>query len=232
MPFFQRVNHNSVIIYFGEHIDERLLLSVARVRESLMAECGDLIVELVPAYLSLLVVFDDTKAHYAYFEQRLASLLRSLQTRVKPFTAQHFEIPVYYAAEVAEDLLPLCRQKKLSLTEFIHLHSARDYTVYAVGFSPGFAYLGELDAKIAAPRLASPRAAVPAGSVGIAESQTGVYPGPLPGGWNIIGRTPLVFFDPKSTHFPIKIGDRVRFFPVDQQRYQQLLGEPLGAFQK
>ncbi|MBX2858179.1 MAG: 5-oxoprolinase subunit PxpB [Cellvibrionaceae bacterium] len=231
MRDLQRLNHNSLIIYFGEEIDAGLLSSISHCRDCLLAHCGDLIIDMVPAYISLLVVFDDDKVSYAQFAALLRTLLATPSSAAAASQPQQFVIPVLYAADMALDLLSLSRKKNMLPQQLIDIHSAKSYTVYTIGFSPGFAYLGEVDRAIAAPRLARPRTKVPAGSVGIADTQTGVYPLELPGGWNIIGRTPLRIFEAEQGAFPMQIGDSVRFCAIDARRYRQLLGRSLLDFQ-
>jgi KipI family sensor histidine kinase inhibitor len=135
-------------------------------------------------------------------------------------------LPVYYHPEVGEDLESTAARAGVSVDEVIALHSGREYRVYAIGFAPGFAYLGQVDERIAAPRLATPRQRVPRGAVAIADRQTAVYPAVSPGGWNLIGRCPVRMFDPDaSPTMPVRVGDRVRFEPIDRQRFLDLGGE-------
>jgi KipI family sensor histidine kinase inhibitor len=134
-------------------------------------------------------------------------------------------LPVYYAPESGEDLERLAANAGLSIEDVIAIHSGGNYRVYAIGFAPGFAYLGEVDERIAAPRLPTPRQRVPRGAVAIADRQTAVYPAVSPGGWNLIGRCPVRMFDPDATpSMPVAVGDRVRFEPVSRQRFLELGG--------
>jgi KipI family sensor histidine kinase inhibitor len=134
-------------------------------------------------------------------------------------------LPVYYAPESGEDLENLAAGAGLSTEEVIAIHSDTEYRVYAIGFAPGFAYLGQVDERIAAPRLATPRQRVPRGAVAIADRQTAVYPAVSPGGWNLIGRCPLRMFDPDAQpSMPVTVGDRVRFEPVSRARFLELGG--------
>jgi KipI family sensor histidine kinase inhibitor len=133
---------------------------------------------------------------------------------------------VYYAADVGEDLESLAQHAGLSTAEVIDLHSSTEYRVYAIGFAPGFAYLGQVDERIAAPRLTTPRLKVPRGAVAIADRQTAVYPAVSPGGWNLIGRCPVRMFDPDAEPtMPVTVGDRVRFEPVSRERFLALGGD-------
>ena len=135
-------------------------------------------------------------------------------------------IPVCY--EFAPDLPRVCERTGLAADDVIRLHTSIEYTVYAIGFVPGFPYLGYLpEALCGVPRLESPRVKVEPGSVGLTGRQTGIYPLPRPGGWNLIGRTPLVIVDVNDGFFPLRVGDRVRFTRIDDTRYRELDGERL-----
>ena len=132
------------------------------------------------------------------------------------------EIPVCYGGDLGPDLDDVAARHETTPDEVVRIHSGADYLVYMVGFMPGFAYLGGLPDEIATPRRSSPRTAVPAGAVGIGGQQTGVYPLESPGGWNLIGRTPLRIFDlSRETPSLLATGDRVRFCPISLDRYQR-----------
>jgi KipI family sensor histidine kinase inhibitor len=135
-------------------------------------------------------------------------------------------LPVYYDVEAGADLSDLAEASGLSVDQVIEIHSSTPYRVYAIGFAPGFAYLGQVDERIARPRLATPRLRVPKGSVAIADRQTAVYPDTSPGGWNLIGRCPVEMFNPASDPImPVSVGDRVTFEPVDRARFLALGGD-------
>ena len=134
-------------------------------------------------------------------------------------------MPVYYGPEVGLDLDEVCDYSGLSRDEVVRIHSEQTYRVYAIGFSPGFAYLGITDQRIALPRKATPRQKVPTGSVGIAGSQTAIYPSATPGGWQIVGRTPQKMIDWDSDSLAlVAVGDKVRFRSIDRQQYLELGG--------
>lgn len=136
------------------------------------------------------------------------------------------ELPVYYSEESGPDLAEISRATELSVEQITALHQSREYSVYAIGFAPGFAYLGEVDARIAMPRLNTPRPRVPGGSVGIAGRQTAVYPADSPGGWNLIGLCPERMFDPLSVpSMFLQVGDRVRFFSISRQTFLTMGGK-------
>jgi inhibitor of KinA len=131
------------------------------------------------------------------------------------------EIPVLYDPEVAPDLQALAEEKGLTVEALVALHTAPDYRCYLLGFRPGFPFLGGLDPRLVAARLPSPRPRVPAGSIGIGGRQTGVYPVDSPGGWRLIGRTPLPLFDPaRADPFLVYAGDTVRFVAIDRAAFE------------
>lgn len=210
---------NSLIIYFSEHPS---IETSARIAEA-AAKIKNLpaVTDLIPAYTSLLVCYDLLKTDSAQLRQQLAPLLTetiNLSTAVK--TGTLFEIPVYYSAETGLDLLSLAQAKKRSVEEIIALHCAQEYRVAAIGFAPGFAYLDELPEALTQPRHATPRLSVPAGSVGIANRQTAVYPLTSPGGWHLIGRTTVSMFDRSLPNLcPVNMGDRVRFYAISREQY-------------
>ena len=120
----------------------------------------------------------------------------------------------------------IAERGKISVDQVIEIHQQQEYRVYAIGFAPGFAYLGEVDERIAAPRLATPRMKVPRGAVAIADRQTAVYPAPSPGGWNLIGLCPTRMFDPeKQPSMPVQVGDRIQFKAIDREEFISLGGE-------
>lgn len=186
---------------------------------------GDDLLDLVPSYSSVLVLYDGLRCdryRAASMLHEAARQLHSTATR----DSECVEIPVYYGPDSGEDLEALAERAGMSVEEVISLHSQREYRVYAIGFAPGFAYLGHVDERIAAPRLSTPRQHVPRGAVAIADRQTAVYPAPSPGGWNLIGRSPLRMFDPQATPpMPVAVGDRVRFVPMEREEFFAAGGE-------
>ncbi len=197
-------------------------------RRHFSARHNNLIVELLPAYQSLLVVFDPLLLTPSDAKNQLASLLAQFQPDQESTAAERLlKIPVCYDEEFALDADRLISYAKLSYKQIVRLHSETTYRVYALGFAPGFAYLGDVDPRIAAPRLATPRALTPKGSLAIADRQTAIYPADSPGGWNILGRSPLDFFDPDSP-IPVKLrtGDQIQFQPIDRTLYSELQRDP------
>ena len=134
-----------------------------------------------------------------------------------------FEIPVCYGGEYGPDIQNIAEHAGLSQEEVIQIHSSRDYLIYMLGFLPGFTYLGGLDERLHTPRLANPRIRIPAGSVGIGGSQTGIYPLDSPGGWQLMGMTPVKTYDPsRETPILVEAGDYIRFVPVEEEEYLQI----------
>jgi KipI family sensor histidine kinase inhibitor len=215
---------NALMIYFGEAMNPAVASQVQQAVALLEAGLGDLLIDLVPSYTSLLVIYDLFLTDRPSLEQRINSLLARLDAT--PETAGKLvELPVYYSSESGPDLVAIARRTGMTSDDIVTLHQAREYRVYAIGFAPGFAYLGEVDARLATPRLATPRARVPKGSVGIAEQQTAVYPADSPGGWNLIGRCPVDMFNPLAEPcMPVQVGDRVRFRAIDRADFLALGG--------
>lgn len=217
---------NSLIIYFGDKINPDISAQVEQACERLRASCADLIIDLVPSYASLLVIYNLYKIDYENMHQRVRTELEQLP-KTRPASAGNLvTLPIWYSAESGPDLEMLADRAELSIQKVIEIHQSREYRVYAIGFAPGFAYMGDVDERIAAPRHATPRAHVDRGTLGIADRQTAIYPAPTPGGWNLIGRCPLRMFDPRTPpHVRVKVGDRVRFEAISRERYVELGGE-------
>jgi KipI family sensor histidine kinase inhibitor len=177
---------------------------------------------LHPAYCSLLVKFDALKLRHEEVEEILRGHLARID-EVKLPEARLTEIPVCYGGEFGPDLAEVCALRGMTAAQVIELHSSVEYFVYFLGFVPGFAYLGELPKELVTPRLATPRRKVTAGSVGIAANHTGVYPFATPGGWRLLGRTPVKMFQAEREGLSLlSIGDRVRFTPIDAERFAAL----------
>jgi len=180
---------------------------------------------LHPAYCSLLVKFDAAKWRHEKLEQELRKYLVRLD-RVRLPEPQQVEIPVCYGGEFGPDLEDVASTHGIRPQRVIELHSSATYLVYFLGFTPGFAYLGELPQALITPRLPTPRKKVPAGSVGIAGNQTGVYPFETPGGWRLLGRTPVSMFRTDREGLSLlSIGDRVRFVPIAREQFAELAKE-------
>ena len=177
---------------------------------------------LHPAYCSLLIKFDALRMRHEDLEAILRKYLKRLG-KVRLPEPHRVEIPVCYGGEFGPDLAELCEMRGMTEAQAIELHASMEYLVYFLGFVPGFAYLGEVPKELVTPRLAAPRRKVPAGSVGIAGNQTGVYPFATPGGWRLLGRTPVQMFRADRDGLSLlSIGDRVRFTPITAERFVEL----------
>ncbi len=183
------------------------------------------VVDLIPSYRSVLINYDPLILELPQLHQELDALLESVSAG-EPATPRCVQIPVLYGGEAGPDLDHVAKHNGLPVDEVVAIHSRPQYLVYMLGFSPGFPYLGGMDERIETPRLDTPRTIIPAGSVGIAEKQTGVYPTASPGGWQIIGKTPLHFFDPNaSPPSLLEPGDLIRFVPIDQDEFDAISQE-------
>jgi inhibitor of KinA len=184
------------------------------------------LVDVVQAYTTVAVHFDLDHITFAEAAPVLQSLATSEDAARDAVSTNRHILPCCY--EMQLDLERVARHTGLSPAEVIGLHSATEYTIYAIGFSPGFPYLGYMPTQLCGvPRLETPRLRVEAGSVGMTGRQTGVYPQARPGGWNLIGRTPLTLVDVADGYFPLRTGDRVGFEPIDAAEFQRLLGKRL-----
>ena len=202
---------SAATIEFGNEISTELNNESIALADHLMGEPFDGMIEAVPAYSSVTVFYDTTKTAFSNVERQLAEVARTVKGDGKK-DIQLIEIPIEISPETSPDLERIAEFSDLSKGDTIELFLSRAYRVYMLGFLPGFAYMGEVDERIAAPRLETPRTKVTKGSVGIAGKQTGIYPLESPGGWNIIGRTDLKMFDPNADQ-PCLLGpgDEVRF---------------------
>jgi inhibitor of KinA len=219
---FQRASDQSLLIYFGQQITPDAHDHVRKFLLLLELEPIVGIRNLHPAYCSVLVKFDARKWRHEQLEEILKQYLGRLEDVTLPEPRQ-VEIPVCYGGEYGPDLSEVSEMHGMTPAKVIELHSSATYIVYFLGFVPGFAYLGELPQALVTPRLATPRRRVPPGSVGIAGRQTGVYPIATPGGWRLLGRTPISMFRPDQNGFSLlSIGDRVRFTPISREQFAAL----------
>lgn len=218
---------NGLILYLPAEISGQNLNQLQLLQQQIRLLLGEQLQELLPSYASLLIVLRSNHRGLLVIKALLEQQL-TLSTTLSEQAGQLVILPVYY--HNAWDLDAVAQRADLSTEQVIELHQAMEYRVYAIGFAPGFAYLGELDARLATPRLKSPRTKVPKGAVAIAERQTAVYPAESPGGWNILGLCPTPLF--KTEHagtsealMPFFVGDRVRFQSITLQEFLALGGQ-------
>jgi KipI family sensor histidine kinase inhibitor len=213
----------AVIVIIGNNIDEANYRQLAALAKAIQAKPPLGFCELVPAYNSLLVVFNPLLSDTATITAAVQALASAMEPVSSGDAKDVVELPVAYGGDYGPDLESVAAHTGLTMEEVIAIHSSKPYLVYMLGFTPGFPYLGGMDARLAAPRLKTPRTKVPAGSVGIADTQTGVYPLESPGGWNLIGRTPLALFDPaRQAPALLAPGSYVRFVPISHISFDAL----------
>lgn len=208
---------SAVVVEFGNGLDELVNRKVHLLANVVTSAQIEGVLEVVPTYRSLLVYYNPLRIPYENLLSFLLRLSRDLSVS-ETRESRKVIIPTVYGGEFGPDLSFVAQHNGLSEEEVIKIHSSAEYLVYMLGFTPGFAYLGGLSPIIASPRLSTPRTSIPAGSIGIGGSQTGVYPLSSPGGWRIIGRTPLALFDPyRPSPALLEPGDRVRFQPINTE---------------
>ena len=213
---------SAIVVEFEERIDPAVNARVVAVAGRLRAEPVTGVRDVVPTYRSVAVYFDPLRTSYDALVDRLEREASAPVARARP-ELEVIRIPVCYGGEFGPDLSEVAAFGGITESSVVDLHAGRTYLVFMLGFAPGMAYMGVVDSRIAAPRRETPRVRVPRGSVGIAGSQTGVYPAETPGGWQIIGRTPLKPFDlSRPDPFLMKPGNRVSFFAIDRREFEQL----------
>jgi len=218
-PNIDMVSNQACLLTFSQVISEATSNYIAQVTQNLKSLAG--IVDLVPSYTTLLVIFDDD--HYDRF-----AIFKTIRQTIEAIDPNEFSvkdqreviIPVYYGKEVGPDIEDVASHCRLNVDEVIKRHHETTYRAYAIGFTPGFAFLGNTPDELHVPRKTTPRLKVPIGSVAIAENQTAVYPSVTPGGWQIIGRTPVNLIDWGSKNLAlIAMGDSVRFEPISRDEF-------------
>jgi KipI family sensor histidine kinase inhibitor len=218
----------ALLVEFGERADLELNTRVHALARALEADRQPTLRSLVPGYVSLLVEFDPLQVELAAMETWIREHLVDVDLASAPI-GERRTIPTVYGGEWGPDLDEVAARLGLTPTEIIAQHTAADLRVYMLGFSPGFPYLGDLPETLALPRRATPRERVPVGSVAIAERQTGIYSREMPGGWHVLGRTPVPLFQ-EDRHPPTYLapGDRVRFVAIDASDWDRHAFAPTG----
>ena len=222
-PTISPVGDCAISIDFGQVIDPKINRHIRQTIERIQELKLDGITELVPTYCALLIQYDAMLYSYSDICNLMEPLLEPSATDDANERVTVIEIPTVYGGEFGPDLGFVASHNNLSEDEVVSIHSGTDYLVYMLGFIPGFTYLGGMDPRIATPRLSSPRTLIPADSVGIAGEQTGTYPSDSPGGWQIIGRTPVTMYDmSKEQAALLSAGDYVRYVPIDEAEYNRI----------
>ena len=214
-----------LLVEYGDAIEPEINLRVRSMAMVLSTEKPAGVKEVIPTYRSLLVMYNPLVTNPKSLEKQLTDLEQRLeQIQIPP--AQTLEIPVCYGGEFGPDIEFVADEHSISIEDVIRIHSGPNYPIYMIGFTPGFPFLGGLPEILHTPRLETPRTHVPEGSVGIANNQTGIYPVASPGGWQLIGRTPLKLFVPQRHNpFLYRAGDYIQFRPISPEEYLHIQKE-------
>jgi len=216
---------DAVQITFGNEINENTNQEIRKYLFALKKENILGIIETIPSYCHLNVIYDNEKYYYEEILDILHDIKENFSVLEVP-EARVVKIPVLYGGEYGPDLQNVASHNSLTPQKVIDYHSSKEYLVYMLGFTPGFPYLGGMDERIATPRLKEPREKIWAGSVGIAGNQTGIYPIESPGGWQIIGRTPWKLFDiNRNPEILLQAGDFISFYPITLEEFKNLEGD-------
>ncbi len=220
---FRVAGDRGLLVEYGEGIDLQVNRKVRAMGILVDRKPPRGVVEIIPTYRSLLLVYEPQESTLENLKTEMLKLEAEMaDVEVPP--PQIVEIPVCYGGDFGPDIQHVAETHGLEIDEVVRLHSEPVYPIYMIGFTPGFPFLGGLHERLHTPRLETPRTRVPEGSVGIANAQTGLYPIASPGGWRIIGRTPLKIFSPeREPPFPYQAGDAIRFRPINEDEYHRIL---------
>lgn len=214
---------SALIVEFGDVIDLAVNSKVIALNEALSNAGIRGVEELVPTYRSLLIRYNPSEITYEQLVMHIKEIEKTLTEKPVKVKGRKLIVPVVYGGVYGPDLSYVAKYHGLTEEQVVKYHSGKDYRVYMIGFVAGFPYLGDVPEEIATPRLGTPRLKVPEGSVGIAERQTGIYPCEAPGGWRIIGRTPIKLFDPQQQPPALlKPGDTVKFIPISEEEFKRI----------
>jgi inhibitor of KinA len=223
-PVFRLVGDRGLLVEYGDTIDPEINRKVRSVALALQKAEVEGIVEVIPTYRSLMIVYDPAATQV----QRLEEVVKKVEEHwgeLEIPLPKHVEVPVCYGGDFGPDIDFVAKIHGLSTDEVISIHSGTPYQIYMIGFTPGFTFLGGLSEALHTPRLETPRLMVPAGSVGIANNQTGMYAIESPGGWRLIGRTPLKLFDPnRENPLLYRAGDLIQFKSISRDEFHRLAG--------
>jgi inhibitor of KinA len=219
---FRLAGDRGVIVEYGDEISPEINIKVRTMAMAIADEKPVGVVEVIPTYRSLLIVYDPLATDLKSLEDALQFMEGRLDKLEIP-PPRTVEIPVSYGGDLGPDIEFVAQAHNLTVEDVIRIHSGALYQIYMIGFTPGFPFLGGLPSVLHTPRLETPRPLVPAGSVGIANNQTGVYPIDSPGGWRLIGRTPLSLFNPsRENPFLYRAGDMIRFVRISEEEYHRI----------
>lgn len=221
-PRFLPAGDKAVMVEFGNEISEGINKRVRDVFSALQQQNIEGIVEVVPTYRSLLIYYDPLSIAPGKLQKTVLKIMKEMgEINLPP--PQIYKIPTIYGGSYGPDLPYVAEYNGLNKEDVINIHTKGLYRIYMLGFTPGFCYLGGMDSSIATPRLENPRSNIPAGSVGIAGEQTGIYPIKSPGGWQIIGMTPLKIFNPQASFpFLLSAGNYLRFISIDEEGFTEI----------
>ena len=221
-PQIRITGDTSAAVVFGDEISEEINAAIRTFDKLLNERQLDGVYETVPTYCALTVHYAPEIVRYHELEKALWELLAETGSAEKANPVV-IEIPVLYGGDYGPDLNYVAQYNHMTTEEVIRIHSGAEYLIYMLGFTPGFSYMGGMDARIETPRLKTPRVLIPAGSVGIAGKQTGIYPIDSPGGWQLIGRTPVRLYDAeRDTPILLDAGMKVKFVPVNEEEYLRI----------
>ena len=222
---FRIAGDRGLLVEYGDSIEPQVNTKVRSMAIVLEQDAPEGIIETIPTYRSLLLVYNPSLTNPHILKKALNKLEERLYEIEIP-APKTVEIPVCYGKEFGPDIEYVAKIHHLTVDEVIQLHCEPEYLIYMVGFTPGFAFLGGLTERLHTPRLETPRTLIPGGSVAIANNQTGIYPIASPGGWQLIGRTPLLVFAPKRPDpFLYQAGDRIKFKPISPEEYARIAEE-------
>lgn len=227
---YKIINEQTIMIYFEEQIDPTTFKKVQQIEKYIKEQQHPAIIEMIPSYRALMLNIDVTHSdsNQIISELNLENYQDADDVQMNK-NNKIIYIPVCYGGEYGEDIETVAKYHQLDIKDVIRIHSENAYLIYMLGFMPGFPFLGGLDEQLHTPRRKEPRTRIPSGSVGIANNQTGLYPKASPGGWQIIGRTPIQVFDAKRSPMCLYApGDKIKFYAIDEQTFKQIENEQSG----